>query len=188
MKKTYLTLTLFLCLTAMPLYAGIILPDNADFQYSGDTSLGDIFNRPVGNGNAAPVSLSPDADAVGYDAFSFEVTTQGIYSLEVSVADFGFSTYLFLYQTSFDPAAPLADILLGESNLDTTSSLTATLFSNTLYIAVTTGFSNFDEGAYGGEIKEIAPLVPEPSTFILISGIALFPVFMRRLKPVRQDL
>jgi hypothetical protein len=176
MRKIYLLRTLFL-LVAMPLCAGIItLPDNAHYSYSGDTSLtGDTFNRPIANGDLPPNSLSLDADAVGYDAFSFQVTTPGVYSFLITPVGFAFSSYLFLYETAFVPAAPLTDVLLGESNGDTTSSFAATLFANTVYIAVATGFSNFDEGAYTGVITEIAPLAPEPSTFALISAIMLFP-------------
>jgi len=168
--------TLIILICTIPVFAGVILPDNADYMYSGDTSLGDTFNRPVANGSSPPIILSPDADSDGYDAFSFGVTTSGVYNFVITPVGFEFSSYLFLYETSFDPADPLADILLGESNVDTTSSLTATLMANTVYIAVATGFSNFDDGAYTEEITEIAPLVPEPSTFVLISAITLFPV------------
>jgi hypothetical protein len=183
MRKIYLPRTLLL-LVAMPLCAGVItLPDNANYSYSGDTSLsGDTFNRPVANGNLPPNILSPDADAVGYDAFSFQVTTPGVYSFLITPVGFAFSSYLFLYETAFVPADPLTDVLLGESNGDTTSSFTATLLANTVYIAVATGFSNFDEGAYTGAIAEIAPLAPEPSTFVLISAIMLFPAVAYTLR------
>ena len=186
MRKLSILRTLSI-LGAVPLWASvIILPGNTNYSYSGDTSLsGDTFDRPLANGNQPPNTPSPDADAVGYDAFSFQVTTPGVYNLLITPVDFAFSSYLFLYQTSFVPAAPLTDVLLGESNSDTTSNLTATLLANTVYIAVATGFSNFDEGAYTGAIAEIAPLVPEPSTLILISAIMLFPVIAQTLRAIR---
>jgi hypothetical protein len=187
MRNMYLTRTLFI-LAATPLCAAVItLPDFANYSYSGDSSLsGDTFDRPLANGNQSPNTLSMDADAVGYDALSFQVTTPGVYTFLITPVDFAFSSYLFLYETSFVPAAPLTDVLVGGSNEDTTSSFTATLQANTVYFAVATGFSNFDEGTYTGAITEIAPLTPEPSTFVLISAVMLFPVIARTLRPIRS--
>jgi hypothetical protein len=184
---------IFALIITLPLHADTILLDNADYMYSGDSSLGDTFQRPVANGNSPPNMLSMDANAVGYDAFSFGVTTPGIYSLTIDTA-FQFVSYLLVYQTSFDPAHPLNDILLGESNYDTNPStieslnsiLTVTLLANTVYIAVATGYSNFDYGTYTGEITEVAPLVPEPSTFVLISAMVLFPAIARTLRVIRR--
>ena len=190
MSKTFLTHTVFICLASMPLYADLVtLPNNANYQYSGDTSLsGNTFDRPIGNGNQAPNMLSPTANSVGYDTLSFQVTTSGIYNLDIAATNFAFDSYLFLYQTSFDPAAPLTNVLLGETNGDTTSSLTATLLANTVYTAVATGFANFDEGPYTGTITETAPLAPEPSTFVLILAIMLFPAIARTLRVTGRHL
>jgi hypothetical protein len=182
MNKIYIALALLVLAVTMPSLCATVIISSTDYQYSGDTSVGDTFNRPVANGDAPPNSLSPDADAVGYDAFSFEVTTPELYNLEIAATDFGFFSYLFLYQTSFDPAAPLTNVLLGESNGDTTSGFTAPLLSDTVYIAVATGFSNFDDGPYTGEIVEI---VPEPSTFFLISASVLMSFLALSLKATR---
>jgi hypothetical protein len=179
---------LIVCAGTMTVSAGTILPDNADYHYSGDTSLGGTFNRPVANGNMAPDTLSVDADNVGYDAFSFQVTTQGLYNIEIMASDLGFDSYLFLYQNSFDPSASLANVLLGDSNDNTTSSFTSTLFENTVYIVVATGFSDFDGGPYTGEITEIAPSTPEPATFVLTSPILLLLVALAWRTKARRHL
>jgi hypothetical protein len=183
MRLTYLIFVAGLTTFAGTLSAGILLlPDQADYVYTSDTTVtGDFFNRPVGNGTSAPDTLSDFADAVDYDTLSFALTTTGVYDLTVTPVDLSFNSYLFLYQTSFDPANPLVNVLLGESNADGSSNLTATLSSDTTYILVATGFANFDGGPYSGEIKEVedAAAASEPLSGGLMAGGILLLVSIR---------
>src|SRR5580704_17469156 len=77
----------------------LLSPARADtINYSG-TTLGDpVFNRTVDNGADPPDVLSFVGDAVPFDAFSFQVTTAGLYSFFSTATDPDFwDNYTFLY-------------------------------------------------------------------------------------------
>lgn len=172
--KASLALLSLFAACVLPAAANVLIPAGGDYLYTGATPSSSAFDRPVGNGDLAPEILSDFADLAAFDPFFFEVASSGIFNMTITPpTDFGtaWSTYAFLYRTSFNPATPLMNVLLGESNPDGTSNLSATLTANTTYILVAAGFTNFDAGPYSGEITQVSfAAVPETSTFFLLTG------------------
>lgn len=178
-------LALLACIAAFSssAVAGVVIPSGGDYTFNGNTCsstssdgffcLSDTFNRPVANDTLAPDTLSAFTDATPFDTLTFEVDAPGNFNLTITPdPSIGWSSYLFLYQTSFDPAQPLSNVLLGESNSDGTSNLNVDLLSNTTYIAVIAGFANYDWGPYSGEIQQLTVVdsAPETSTAALALG------------------
>jgi len=174
--------------------AGLVIPSGGDYTYSGNTCpstssdgffcLSSTFNRPVANGDLQPDTLSDTAYATPFDTLTFQVEASGNFNVTITPdPTVGWSSYLFLYQTAFDPTQPLSNVLLGESNSDGTSNLNTNLFSGTIYVAVVAGFANFDWGSYAGEIQQVslAP-APETSTFALTVGGIVFALGCSRLR------
>jgi hypothetical protein len=134
----------------------LLSPARADtINYSG-TTLGDpVFNRPVDNGADPPDVLSFVGDAVPFDAFSFQVTTAGLYSFFSTATDPDFwDNYTFLYVNSFDPTNPLTNVLIGNDDDPSTgfSGFDAPIASGVNYVFVTTGYADFDEGSFQNTI------------------------------------
>lgn len=181
-SKRLALLPVALLAMALPTYATIIIPASGDYVYTGDTTdPGDTFNRLEANGANVPNALSSDGDDVDYTAISFQVASTGVYSMTVDTS-LMWNSYLFLYQNSFDPSHPLDNVLLGDSNPDTTSSLVTTLVSGTRYIDVITGFSDFaDSGPF---TLTFSSVTPEPSSALLIAG--LLPAIAWARKRVRR--
>jgi hypothetical protein len=169
--------------------AGLLAPSPANAStiiYTGTTAGGPTWNRPVANDLDPPIELSSDGDAVPYDAHGFTVDTAGLYSLFSAATDpFGWDNYTFLYVTSFDPTNPLQNVVIGNDDDPVTGSsgFDATLITNTNYFLVTTGFADFDAGAFQNTIdllqaETIPPdpgaSAPEPNTLFLFgAGIVL---------------
>ncbi|MFI4916350.1 MAG: GC-type dockerin domain-anchored protein [Phycisphaerales bacterium JB060] len=126
-----------------------------ELEYLGDTTDGDRFNRP-----SSLTSLSSFATDVAFEAIEIEVTQTGLYTILSDQENFGFEWdgYLLVYETSFDPANPLDNLLdlnddyfgsmlpgtgVGYSGLEN-----ITLTEGVSYFIVTTGFANDDAGPY----------------------------------------
>lgn len=176
----------------------------ANLFWSGDTTGGPTFNRPV-----SLTGLSGVGTAVAYQVQVFHVTVSGDYEFEAH-ADTLWDTYILLYEGGFDPNSPLTNIIggdddfggsftmltnnggvgagIGSSKLDTpvngfgAMSLTA----GVNYYAVVTGFGNADFGAYdaaigNGQGDVIAGAVPEPTTMAIFGlGAAALAARKRR--------
>ena len=172
-------LKLALVAAAAALFAA--LPAQA-VDYTGDTTGADTWNRPL-SGNP-PTLLSGLANATPYSVQPITVDTDGGYSF-LSVAD-GWDNYLFLYAGAFDPAAPLANAVIGNDdfpNVGASGFDGVALSTGTTYFVVTTGFSNTDFGAFSNSISgpgNVA-LVPEPGSALLAAlGLAAVGLRIRR--------
>jgi hypothetical protein len=168
----------------------------ASVTYSGDTSISGTptFNRPTAPGfeglDNPSTMLSTRGTAVPYFSQGFTVSTTGIYDV---IGTQNFDGLQFLYQTLFNPSAPLTNLVsasdsfpdVGNSGFDDLA-----LTSGTSYFLVTTGFNNpnrrnpsagsFTNTIVGpGEITlDSSAAVPEPAT---VAGTIAIGVFGKRL-------
>lgn len=90
----------------------------------------------------------------------------------------------FLYQGSFNPSSPLANVIRAQDplagDLSNNAPFTQALTAGTNYFLVKTGFSSTNAGTYSntidgpGNITGAAAAVPEPFTIIgtLVGGTA----------------
>lgn len=136
-------------LWSLLLAAGGIVPAFAQSDaYSGNTAVvgTPTFNRPIESGG----SLSSFGANVTYQTHNFTPTASGAFRI-ISTAANGWDNFILVYQTSFNPASPLANFYAGNDDLGTAglsgfSSLNLT--AGTTYVIVTTGFNSTSAGAY----------------------------------------
>jgi hypothetical protein len=183
MRAIFAGLLLAGSLLATPALAG-------DYSYSGDTTGGPTWNRPVAGSPPTP-PVSGVGTATPYEVFSFTVSADGSYDF-LSVADGGWDNYLFLYTGSFDPNDQFANVLIGNDDFEGDIGLSGfsyALTAGTTYLAVSSGFANTDFGAYTLRITgpgDITPGdggggVPEPATWaMMIAGFGLVGASARR--------
>jgi hypothetical protein len=154
---------------------------------SGTTLGGPTWNR-ANVGTPTP-SISLLTTATPYNAFAFTVSTTGSYTFQSGNSTFLgtanqpnnnipaiWDNYTFLYAKTFNPAAPLTNLLIGnDDNLITgLSGFTIGLDQGTNYIFVTTGLLNSSFGSFTNTITStgtgtaIPPIaaVPEPATVL----------------------
>jgi hypothetical protein len=156
----------------------------ATFTYSGTTVGAPTWNRPnINIGNNPPTTIS--GSITRYEAFQFGVDVSGIYTFS-SVNSW--DDVNFLYQDSFNPSTPLANVILGQdpydvatNNLSVNIPFTQALTVGTSYFLVKTGIGGGQQGTYSntisgaGNITAVASTsVPEPFTIIgtLVGGTA----------------
>jgi len=180
-------LALLLLITALP-----VSTVSADtITYTGTTTGGPTWNRPVANGGSAPVSLSGLATAVPYSVQSFTVSMAGLYSLQsTAVPSSGWDNYTFLYLNGFNPASPLTNILIGNDDNLTIglSGFSLNLLAGTTYFFVTTGVTNGSFGSFSntfsgpGTITLNGPSVPESGPGMIAFGLILSCLGVARLR------
>lgn len=86
--------------------------------FTGTTVGGPTFNRPVAG--TPLTSHSGVGTAVPYNFLSFTVFNSGSYNfLSEAIAPANWDNYLFLYQNSFNPGAPLSNALIGNDDYPT---------------------------------------------------------------------
>jgi hypothetical protein len=87
----------------------------ADVYFTGDTTGGPTFNRPV-----SLSSLSGSGTAVAYQVIPFWVNASGSYAVDVdSQSSLGFThtdQYILVYSGAFNPATPLANLINGDDD------------------------------------------------------------------------
>lgn len=181
-----------------------------DAIWTGDTTGGPTFNRPVGFGG-----LSGVGTAVAYEVTPFFVSVSGQYVFE---ADYRNSTgaswdgYILVYSGSFDAGSPLSNLIAGDDDYlgafsvlpgATTGGLQGSrialgdasnfggagtglnLTAGAQYFAVVTGFGNAEFGTYtagigGGQGLVTLGLIPAPSAVALLGLGGLAAVRRRR--------
>jgi hypothetical protein len=150
-------------------------------SYSNTTTGGPVWNRPFADPPpACGTTVSGVGTAVRYHVQPFFTSVAGSYNF-LSTATGAWDNYLFLYQTSFNPATPFVNCL--NANDDGVGGIGTAEFAQSLiagrqYYIVTTGFSNEDFGAFTNRITGpgqvtfgLVPnqVVPEPSTYALMA-------------------
>jgi len=140
-----------------------VLPASAQTTtYSGDTSTAGtpVYRRPQ-NFN----QLSNVGTAAAYNTYTFRPTVTGNYRIRSTAAS-GWDNFLFIYNGSFNAAAPLTNLIALNDALASgaagVSGFTAQpLTANIDYIIVTAGFTNIDFGVY---TNIISPAVTNGNT------------------------
>lgn len=145
--------------------------------FAGSTTGDPVWTRPVA-GNPPTPPLSGVGTATAYDVLAFTVDITGSYTFQNTAAN-AWDNYTFLYQNSFDPALPFANVVIGNDDNPTIglSGFASNLTAGTTYFFVTTGFGNSDSGDYSLSIsgQGIATIVPAPGAVALLGlgGLAL---------------
>ena len=141
------------------------------FTMTGTTLGGATFNRPVEDLS----ELSTTGTSVNYDTFSFSVGSAGSYSFLTTAT---FDSFVVLYESAFNPAAPLSNARVANDDLvsTSTSGLSFNLATGVQYHYVVTSFLNGDAGSYSTTIGgpgSVVP-VPEPAAYaMLLVGLAV---------------
>jgi hypothetical protein len=181
----------------------------ATLSWTGDTSSaggGLVWNRPTLNNNP-PTSLALAGGGEGYLALEFVVDTAGSYAFSVQENGLGTGDWDsvsgnilgFLYQTSFNPATPLTNIVTN-GGPGAHSSWSASLAPGTDYWMVITGYcgtgsgpglgsvagctgpATLEEGPFSASLAgpgnitalgQSGDVVPEPSMFGVLLGSLL---------------
>lgn len=155
--------------------------------YSATTAGAPTWNRPVAETPPAPpTTLSTVGTATPFHAQPFYVTVAGDYTFQsTATSPVNWDNYTFLYSPAFNPATPLADVLIGNDDNITIglSGFTFTLAANTQYFFINTGFGNSDEGDFTVDVSDIPGgsdgiflgtiAVPEPTTIAFVASIGL---------------
>ncbi len=175
--------------TAIALSLSVTLPSEAfTVSYSGDTTNASTFNRPetegFEGGTNPPTALSSNGTAVPYFNQPFFVNTTGSYDV---VGSQDFLGIQFLYQNSFNPTAPLVNLLSGNDPFpdEGNSGFSGlNLTTNNQYFLVTTGFDNTNSsfGTFTNTITGSGNItlgsapanVPEPSSIAATVVFGLF--------------
>ena len=184
-----------LSILAIALAAAVASPALAGTTvFTGNTTGGPVYNRPIANGNDAPVSLSGVGTAVRYTVTAFTVSISGNYNFFNTT---GYDSYLGIHAGSFNPANGLLNAIAYSDDFNGTldggfSNLA--LLAGVSYFAINSGFDNTDFGAFTLTIDGPGNIiggggggggVPEPATWaMMIFGFAGIGAALRRRRNV----
>jgi hypothetical protein len=137
-------------LAALAAFLSVVSAAEANvITLTGNTAGGPTFNRPLEDLSA----LSAVGTNVSYNTYMISANTSGDYTFVTTGA---FDTFGVLYGSSFNPAAPLSNALIGNDDLIappfTTSGFVFALAANADYFFVTAGFGNSDSGTFSSTI------------------------------------
>ncbi|MBA5630250.1 T9SS type A sorting domain-containing protein [Moheibacter lacus] len=122
-------------------------PGGGNCELDGDTTDGEIWDRPLADGSG----MSGAGVDVRYKVYGpFTVDTAGDYTVN-SVQDGGWDGFIFVYQDVFDPTDPLTNFVAGDDDGPGgigTSEAVASLVTGTEYFIITTGFDDEEFGPY----------------------------------------
>lgn len=106
-----------------------------------------VWHRPDNNAANPPTTLSGVGTAVPFDAVSFTVSATGGYRMQSTGS---WDNYLLLYANGFDPATPLANVVIGNDDLGAVgvAGFAVTLEAGKPYVLVTNGYRNSFTGKY----------------------------------------
>lgn len=140
----------------------------ATVQYSGSlTASSPTYSRVLPSGGVGgtptdcttPPGLSMVGTAVHYHAQTFTVGTTGTYDILSVTNTFSASmdSFLAIYAGSFNPAAPLTNLVYANDDrvpgTDLRAQITCTLNTGTTYILVTSPFANTNVGDFTNQIS-----------------------------------
>ncbi len=172
-------------LLALAAAATLALPAQA-ITFGGDTTGGPVWNRPF----ESLSGLSAFGTNVPYQVTAFTVTVDGTYTFQ-NTATGGWDNFTFVYANAFDPAAPLANGLIGNDDNPSVglSGFSPALTAGTAYFYVVTGFEAAEFGAYSAEItgpgEVVLTAIPEPGTYGLM-GLGLAAVLLGARRRERE--
>jgi hypothetical protein len=146
--------------------AVITVYSSPSFNFSGTNATGDTFDRPEQDGSGL------SGEIVQYNAQSFVASVSGRH---LFAADYNYDGFLALYEGTFNPANPMAN-LIGAADDDffvgtAASTFSAVLTEGQTYILVHTSFDATENGNFSSFVLGPAA-IPEPATLALL-GLAL---------------
>jgi Secretion system C-terminal sorting domain len=108
------------------------------------TATSPTFNRPLANADLPPIGLSGTGTAVRYNIYRFTPSITGSYTFTNLSS---FDSFGLLYLSPFNPASPLANVLIADDDDGVPPAADDFLFTITLtaavsYTLVNTAFSN----------------------------------------------
>lgn len=187
--KKHLLAALAIGLTAVLSLAGTARANVVSLQ-SVLTTASPQFNRPLDG--TPPGGLSGVGTACYYALQPFYVSAPVSFTLQTTAAALtpgtATDTFLVLYTTAFNPAAPLTNALSAndDGGGNSLSLITYTLTAGTQYYAVITTFNTATVGSIttsfnAGAATVTLGAVPEPSTYALLGlGLLGATVVVRR--------
>lgn len=139
--------------------AGVV---RASANYSATTVGGPTYTRAL----ASCAGLSGVGVGVSYHVQEFHIGTSGAHDV-TSVQDGGWDGFVFVYQNSFDPMAPLTNCLAanddGGGGIGTSDILGVNLNAATTYFVVTTGFDPAESGTFTNTISGPGTVIIGPA-------------------------
>ena len=149
-----------------------------DVTFTGTTTGGPNWNRPNANGDSPPTTLCASfhprssADAVPYSVTRFSVATSGTYAVQSTATNpVNWDNYTFVYQNSFNPSTPLANVLIGNDDNPSVgvSGFSVDLTAGTPYFLVVSGYVNTSFGDWSTTISGLGIAAALPS---VVTGTA----------------